>query len=62
MEKMDIQKAIRREYKKAGQITNLLMDDNVSFDQNKELRKIKNNCFKKIDFYKNLNKVLQTNK
>lgn len=57
--KMNIQKAIREEYRKAGQIANLLMDDRVSFEKNKELRKTKDNCFKKVDFYKNLNKALQ---
>ena len=57
--KSNIQNKIKDEYTKARRIANILMDKDVSFDKSKELRTIKDNCFKKIDFYKNLNKALQ---
>lgn len=60
--KNNIQSRIREEYRKAGKISNMLMDEGVSYEKNKELRKIKDNCFKKIDFYKNLSKALQVAK
>ena len=55
---MNIQKTIRDLYRKAGQISNILMDPNLTIDKAQELRQIKDGCFKKIDFYKNLYKNL----
>lgn len=55
---MNIQKTIRDLYRKAGQISNILMDPNLTVDKAQELRQIKDDCFKKIDFYKNLYKNL----
>ena len=57
--KNNIQRAISEEYRKAGKITNILMDKDINYKTGKELRNVKDKCFKKIDFYKNLNKALQ---
>lgn len=59
---MEIQKQIRNLYRKAGQISNILMDEKLSIEQTQELRRVKDNCFKKIEFYKNLNKSMNKKK
>lgn len=59
---MEIQKMIRDLYRKAGQISNILMDEKLSIEQSQELRRVKDNCFKKIEFYKNLSKNLNKEK
>lgn len=56
--KHNIQSKIRREYRKAGQITNVLLAEGMSVEKGEELRQIKDKCFKKIDFYKNLQKAM----
>lgn len=56
--KHNIQSKIRKEYRRAGQITNILLAEGMTMQKGDELRQIKDNCFKKIDFYKNLQKAM----
>lgn len=58
----NIQSKIRKEYRKAGQISNILLAEGMSVEKGQELRQVKDNCFKKIDFYKNLNKAMNKKK
>lgn len=56
--KNNIQNKIKKEYRKAGQISNILLAEGITVEKGQELRQIKDECFKKIDFYKNLNRAM----